>query len=57
MEECNFFFVPDNHEGCSLAGPPNSGGPSLNADGGGVFATKWTHEGIKMRPGFNMSIC
>jgi len=34
--------------GCDLAGPPNSGGPSLNAGGGGVFATQWTHEGIKM---------
>jgi len=38
----------DAHNGCGLHGPSNSGGPAFNAADGGVFATKWTSEGIKM---------
>ncbi len=38
----------DAHNGCGLHGPSNSGGPAFNAANGGVFATKWTSEGIKM---------
>ena len=38
--------------GCGLDGPPNSGGPAFNAGDGGVYATKWTSEGIKMCLGF-----
>eukprot|EP00438_Fugacium_kawagutii_P032202 Skav220149 [mRNA] locus=scaffold6329:51347:56909:- [translate_table: standard] len=36
------------HNGCGLDGPPNSGGPQFNAFDGGVFATQWTGEGIKL---------
>ena len=38
----------DAHNGCGLNGPPNSGGPAFNQGDGGVYATKWTSEGIKM---------
>ena len=58
IKMATFCFTPGkshtypNSQGCGLNGPPNSGGPAFNAGDGGVFATKWTSEGIKMFLGF-----
>ena len=37
-----------NNQGCGIQGAEGSYGPGLNAAGGGVFATEWTDEFIRM---------
>ncbi|CAK9000092.1 unnamed protein product [Durusdinium trenchii] len=43
--DCN---AESGHEGCQVEGPNNSGGAAFNDQGGGVYATQWTSEGIKI---------
>lgn len=38
----------NNNEGCGVEGPSVSSGQAFNENGGGIYATEWRNEGIRM---------
>jgi len=42
---CN---AAEGHDGCGVPAPPDSGSAAFNSGGGGVFAMRWTEQGISM---------
>jgi hypothetical protein len=45
-DECQTFA--NSNTGCGVRGPTNSSGTAFNDNGGGIFATEWRSDGIRM---------
>lgn len=46
--QSNCLYSANGNEGCGVEGPNESSGEAFNENGGGIYATEWRSDGIRM---------